>query len=383
VAALERVDVARTYEARPARFEPATPERHAVRGMAVAAYGEPLHEHDLPEPQLAPGHALLEVLTCGVCFSDVKTSRGKMPFSDRLALPHVPGHEICARVVASDGDALAPGTVVVVYHLWPCRRCGRCRAGQDQLCEAPRGWTGFMSPGVFQERMVVPIDRLTVVPDAIHPVHAAPLTCAIGTSYRAVMTRGGVTGGSRVAVIGLGGVGIHALQMARAAGAVAVGLDTSERTLATAERLGLRALDAGDPASERAILDEAPGGVDVVIDTVGREPTIAQAYRIVRPGGRIVAVGYGVGSDFVIESPRFVLTEIELVGSRYVSLDELERAIRLVAAGDVVPVIDRVLPLERANEAFEALEAGTVSGRVVLDVAGVGEPPGFVPAGQG
>lgn len=238
-----------------------------------------------------------------------------------------------------------------------------------------------MSPGGFQERISVPIDRLTVVPDSIHPVYAAPLTCAIGTSYRAVMTRGRVTAGSRVGIVGLGGVGIHALQIARSAGAEAVGLDMSKRTLATAERLGLRALDAADPSSEDAVLADAPDGLDVVIDTVGRESTIAQAYRLVRPGGRIVAVGYAVGSDFVIESPRFVLTEIELVGSRYVSLEELERAIRLVAAGEVVPVIDRILPLERANEAFEALEAGEVSGRVVLDVAGVGEPPGFVPSG--
>jgi D-arabinose 1-dehydrogenase-like Zn-dependent alcohol dehydrogenase len=351
--------------------------------MAVAAYGEPLREHDLPEPELAPGQALLEVLTCGVCFSDVKTSRGAMPFSDRLSLPHVPGHEICARVVAGDGDALAPGTVVVVYHLWPCRRCGRCRAGQEQLCVDPQGWTGFMTPGGFQERLVAPIDRLTVVPDSIHPVHAAPLTCAIGTSYRAVMTRGQATAGSRVGIVGLGGVGIHALQIARAAGAEVVGLDVSRRALDTAERLGLRALDAGDPASEEAILAGAPEGLDVVVDTVGSESTIRQAYRLVRNGGRIVAVGYAVGSEFAIESPRFVLTEIELVGSRYVARDELERAIRLVAAGDVVPVIDRVLPLERANEAFAALEAGAVAGRVVIDVAGVGEPPGFAPAAGG
>jgi D-arabinose 1-dehydrogenase-like Zn-dependent alcohol dehydrogenase len=197
------------------------------------------------------------------------------------------------------------------------------------------------------------------------------------------MTRGQATAGSRVGIVGLGGVGIHALQIARAAGAEVVGLDVSRRALDTAERLGLRALDAGDPASEEAILAGAPEGLDVVVDTVGSESTIRQAYRLVRNGGRIVAVGYAVGSEFAIESPRFVLTEIELVGSRYVARDELERAIRLVAAGDVVPVIDRVLPLERANEAFAALEAGAVAGRVVIDVAGVGEPPGFAPAAGG
>ena len=93
-----------------------------------------------------------------------------MPYSDRLALPHVPGHEICARVIRTDPPVIEPGTVVVVYHLWPCRRCARCRAGVEQLCQNPQGWTGFMTPGGFQQRIAAPIDRLTVVPPEIDPV---------------------------------------------------------------------------------------------------------------------------------------------------------------------------------------------------------------------
>jgi D-arabinose 1-dehydrogenase-like Zn-dependent alcohol dehydrogenase len=228
-----------------------------------------------------------------------------------------------------------------------------------------------MSPGGFEQRLVVPIDRLTRVPDEIDPVHAAPLTCAVGSSYRAVITRGGVTPGSRVLVIGLGGVGIHALQIARAAGARAMGLDVSPRALEIAGRLGLDALPTEDPGAEERVLGLSNGdGVDVVIDTVGAEATFAQAFRLVRTGGRIVGVGYGVDSHIVLPSSRFVLEEVELVGSRYVALDELERAIALVAEGRVQTVVDRVLPLAEANQALEALEAGDVVGRIVLDVAG-------------
>jgi D-arabinose 1-dehydrogenase-like Zn-dependent alcohol dehydrogenase len=111
----------------------------------------------------------------------------------------------------------------------------------------------------------------------------------------------------------------------------------------------------------------------VVIDTVGSEGSLGRAFGLVRPGGRIVGVGYSVGSMLSqVPTARFVLEEIELVGSRYVSLEELDRVVRLVADGRLHPVIDRVLPLEGANEALEALEAGEVVGRVVLDVAGVG-----------
>ena len=324
--------------------------------MVVTGYGEPLEQADMPEPELRPGTARLQILTCGVCFSDVKTARGKMPYSDELALPHVCGHEICARVLETDpAGAFERGTVVVVYHVWPCRRCDRCRAGDEQLCRSPTAWTGFTHPGGFQEQLVAPLDRLTVVPDGIDPVHAAPLTCALGTAYRAVLTRGGVTAGTNAVVIGLGGVGVHALQIAHAVGARATGVDVSARALEVARGLGLR---VGEPPSE----------VDVVVDTVGTPATITQAEQLVRPGGRIVAVGYGVGRSIELPSARFVLEEVEVVGSRYVARDELERAIRLVADGRVQTVVDRVLPLERADEAFAALEAGEVVGRVVLQL---------------
>jgi len=331
--------------------------------MVVSRYGEALELADLPAPALRPGTARLEILTCGVCFSDLKTARGRMPFSDALPLPHVCGHEICARVLETDPPgALEPGTIVVVYHVWPCRRCGRCRAGQEQLCRQPEAWAGFTHPGGFQEQLVAPLDRLTEVPAAIDPIHAAPLTCALGTAYRAVLTRGGVTGGTTVAVIGLGGVGIHALQIAHAAGARAAGLDISERAIAVARELGLRARHASDGNGRGE-------GIDVVVDTVGSAATMQQAERLVRPGGRVVVVGYGVGSSFELPSARFVLEEIEVVGSRYVARDELERAIRLVADGRVQTVVDRVLPLEQANDALAALEAGEVAGRIVLNVA--------------
>lgn len=342
-----------------------------MRAMAVKSYSEPLAEMDLPEPELVPGHALLEVLSCGVCFSDVKTSRGHMPFSGELRLPHVPGHEICGRVLATDPPGeCEPGTRVVVHHYSPCGRCARCRAGEENLCTDLRAWIGFTHHGGFAERVVVPLDRLLEIPESIESVLAGPMTCALGTAYRAVVGRGEAVPGSTVAVIGLGGVGIHAIQIARQAGADVVGVDRSERALDTARELGFEALAASDPAiEERAALS---GGFDLVIDVVGREETLERAARLVRPGGRVVGVGYAQGQRLSVETPRFVLGELELVGSRYVARDELERAIRLVAQGQVRIIVDTVRPLAEVNEIFGQLERGELVGRAVLDVAGVG-----------
>jgi D-arabinose 1-dehydrogenase-like Zn-dependent alcohol dehydrogenase len=347
-----------------------------MKSMVVTAYGAPLEPRELPDPDLEvpDGHALIEVLTCGVCFSDVKIARGKMPFSGSLPLPHVPGHEICGRVIAgSPADAFAPGDLVVVYNVWPCGRCDRCRAGEEQICRDPRVRAGFTDPGGFRERMLVPLDRLLAVPAGIDPAHAAPMTCALGTAYRAVVTKGAVSAGQRVAVIGLGGVGIHALQVARAAGGVAVGIDRSPRALEGAADLGLDARAADDPGLAEALVADTGGqGFDVVVDTVGRPETMATAEALVRPGGRIVLVGYAVGQDVALPTARVVLEEVQVVGSRYARRGEIEQAIRLVADGSVRMVVDRVLALEEADAAFAALEAGEVVGRLVLDVAGAG-----------
>jgi len=333
--------------------------------MAVVGYGEPLVAIDMPEPKLLPGYALVDVLACGVCFSDVKTARGEMPCSADLQLPHVPGHEICGRVVAtSPAYAFAVGELVVVHHYWACGRCRQCKSGNENLCTNLTAWMGFTHPGGFQERLAVPLDRLIRVPAGIDPVAAAPLTCALGTAYRATITRGGVEAGMSAAVIGLGGVGIHALQVASAAGASVVGFDLSERALEVANGLGLHALDAkeGDPGAVESEFD-------VVIVTAGAEDAYARAGELVRRGGTIVGAGYSAAAQLRMATTRLVLDEVEIRGSRYVSRGELESAIELVRTGRVRTIVDAVKPLEEVNDAFGDLLAGRVVGRVVLRVA--------------
>jgi alcohol dehydrogenase, propanol-preferring len=215
------------------------------------------------------------------------------------------------------------------------------------------------------------VDRLVGVPEGIDPIHAAPMTCALGTAYRSVVTRGGARPGTTLAVLGLGGVGIHAAQVARASGTSTVGFDIHEPTLAAARRLDLDARRADDDRAVTELLDETDGdGVDVVVDTVGHEDTLALARRLVRRGGRVVGVGYSPTTSLSVPTPSFVLDEVDYVGSRYAHRDDLERAVSLVARGLVSTVVGMVRPLEDVNEVFDALGSGGVVGRAVLDVAG-------------
>ncbi len=345
-----------------------------MRAMAVTSYDRPLEPIEVAEPELRRGHAMLEILTSGVCFSDVKTSRGQMPFSGDLALPHIPGHEIHGRVIAADPpDSIAEGTRAVVYHYWSCGGCSACRRGDETLCRRMTAWTGFTHPGGFTERIAVPLGRLVAIPPSIDPIHAASMSCALGTAYRSVVTRGGVGAGMTAAIIGLGGVGIHAAQVGRASGARMISFDIHEPTIAAARDLGLDAARVDDQDAIGGIVDETGGdGVDVVIDTVGHDDTLALARRLVRPGGRVVGVGYAPDSSLTVPTTRLVLDEVDYVGSRFAHRDDLAKAVSLVERGLVSMVVGMVRPLEQVNEVFAALTAGSVVGRAVLDVANVG-----------
>jgi propanol-preferring alcohol dehydrogenase len=152
-----------------------------------------------------------------------------------------------------------------------------------------------------------------------------------------------------------------------------ISFDIHEPTIAAARDLGLDAARVDDEDAIDEIVGETSGdGVDVVIDTVGHDDTLAFARRLVRPGGRVVAVGYAPDSSLTVPTTRLVLDEVDYVGSRFAHRDDLTRAVSLVERGLVSMVVGMVRPLEQVNEVFDALMAGSVVGRAVLDVAGVG-----------
>ena len=341
-----------------------------MRAMAVTAYDRPLELLQVTRPAAAPGHALIEVITCGLCFSDVKTARGRMPYSPDLPLPHVVGHEICGRVVEVSGPSrFKPGQRVVVYHLWGCHRCASCRRGEEHLCTDPTAWMGFTQPGGFQEYVSVPVENLLPIPDSIPDRLAPALTCAMGTAYRAVVVRAALRPGEQAVVLGLGGVGIHAALIAQALGAQTLGIEISEAKVAAARDAGLVRGTTSDRAAEEVREATDGEGVDLVVETTGLPALVEVARALLRPGGRVVCVGYHVGELISASSDRLVLLEQSILGSRYASRSDMEHVIRMVADGLVRPVVDDVLDLSQANEAIARLEAGEVTGRMVLAVA--------------
>ena len=344
-----------------------------MRAMVVERYGAPLKMADLPEPSPGPRQVLVRIIGCGVCRSDLKVVAGTMPFSATLPLPHVPGHEISGEIAALGPDARGRvGDRVVVYHYWACRACAHCQAGEETLCTNLQGWAGFATPGGFQEYLAVPDDCVLPLPANIPPAHGGPLTCALGTAYHAVVSRGSVRAGETAVVLGAGGVGLQAVQIARAAGATVFAIDVKPHRLDAARAAGA---DSAFPAGDAAIggVRSATGGrgADVVIDTVGLDGSLTASARLVRASGRVVLVGYTTqpGEYPALPTESVVLGQLTVLGSRYASRLELRQALSLVARGLVRPVVSGIVPLERANEALAMVREDRATGRVVVRVA--------------
>jgi D-arabinose 1-dehydrogenase-like Zn-dependent alcohol dehydrogenase len=343
-----------------------------MRAMVVERYGEPLRPVDLPTPSPGPGEVLVRIVGCGVCRSDLKVVSGTMPFSATLRLPHVPGHEIAGEIAAlGPGARGRVGERVIVYHYWACGRCAHCQAGEENLCLHLRGWAGFTTPGGFQEYLAVPDDCVLGLPPNIPTERGGPLTCALGTAYHSVVTRGGVRAGETVCLLGAGGVGLHAIQVARAAGARALAVDVQEHRLEAARAAGAEdAFLAGADAATRVRTATGGRGADLVVDTVGHHGSLQDGTALVRRGGRIVLVGYTARADEYppLPSERAVLDELTVLGSRYATRRELRRALDLVGRGLVHPVVSGEVPLDRANEALAMVREDRSIGRVVVRI---------------
>src|SRR5437879_9538881 len=261
-----------------------------MRAMVVERYGAPLRMADLPVPTPGLRQVLVRVIGCGICRSDLKVVAGAMSFSPTLPLPHVPGHEISGEIAALGQDARGRvGDRVVVYHYWPCGACAHCQVGEETLCTNLAGWVGFATPGGFQEYLAVPDDCVLPLPQNIPPEHGGPLTCALGTAYQAVVSRGVLRAGETAVVLGAGGVGLQAVQVARVSGASVFAVDIHPHRLRAAREAGAQdVFPADEAASERVRAATGGRGADLVIDTVGYGGSLAASTGLVRTGGRIV-----------------------------------------------------------------------------------------------
>jgi propanol-preferring alcohol dehydrogenase len=339
-----------------------------MRAAVLEEFGSPLKVKEVEVPGIGPYEALVRVRNCGVCGTDLKIKAGK---SGPAPLPMIMGHEAAGEVVEV-GSAVAdfqPGDRVVVNFYITCGRCGYCRKGRDTLCEHVRQH-GFNTDGGYAEYMKTPAVNLCKVPEQVSLEEACILADAVSTSYHAVTKRANIHPGMTVALIGTGGVGLHAVQMSKLAGGWTIAVDVNEDRLALAQKLGADAVvDAREGDFHQQVRRLTDGeGVDVLMEFVANDDTLESSYRSLKRGGRLVFVGYVPGLPMQIMPHEVVRNELEVVGSRANTTQELKETMSLVAQGRIRPIVDRSFPLEEVELAHELLSQGAFLGRAVLSI---------------
>jgi propanol-preferring alcohol dehydrogenase len=334
-----------------------------MKAAVLEAFHKPLAIREVPGPDPGPGEVAVEVKACGLCLTDIHIMEGRVP---TVRPPRVPGHEL-AGVVTRCGPGVtecAIGDRVAVATDVQCGHCDACLRGETNRCPNLVR-IGFERDGGMAEAVTVPAANIERLAAGVPFEKAAIIADAVASIYRGLATVGGVRAGMKVAILGVGGLGIQGVKIARMLGAELTCTDLSDAKLERARAFG--AAHTINPKRE-SFLDAArklAGGFDVVLDNVGIKETLREAVAACRNGGTVVAMGY-VEPTLEIPSYDIVIREKRVVGSRGVSRSEFREVVRLVNSGQLDPDIGEQVPIARVNEAFDNLRAGRYLTRTVL-----------------
>jgi NADPH:quinone reductase-like Zn-dependent oxidoreductase len=288
-----------------------------------------------------------------------------------LPMPHVLGSDGAGVV-----DAVGPqvtrfhaGDRVMLNPLLWCGACEFCVQGEHSLC-VKVGILGEHRAGTYSEYFLAPECNLEPVPEGIGFEQAAAFSLVFQTAWRMLISRGRLRVGEDVLIHGVGsGVSTAALEIARYAGARVFVTSSSDEKLERARSLGADFTYnyAREDVVAEVLRETQKRGVDLVVDTVGAA-TWGQSLRAARRGGRVVTCGATTGPNPPAEIHMVFWKQLEIIGSTMSNQCEYREVVRLLGAGKLTPVVDRVFPLERGREALTYLQEGKQFGKVVLAV---------------
>lgn len=307
----------------------------------------------VPVPE--PDQVLVEVKASGLCHTDLNIITG-LDETFFWKRPITLGHEI-AGVVVSTGSKVTKfktgdRVVAIITNKHPI-------AIGDVINAA-----GLGCDGGFAQFAALREEKTLLIPDAVTFAEAAVATDAIATAYHAVITEGQVSASSKVAVVGLGGLGMSAIQIAAQIGAKVHGFDIDRRKFATA-------LQSGAVVCGRSF-DDLPGiKFDIVFDFVGTGSTTAAAIKAVKPEGKVVLVGLS-SKESTIDTHQLVGFGVRLVGSVGSSAKEVAETLQMIAEKKFTPLMEEI-PFDKLPEGIQRLAEGNVVGRLYTDPSKLNE----------
>jgi len=345
-----------------------------MRAMVLHELGGPVTLEEVKEPRVGPCDAKVRVRATGVGLTVViaKGIPGRV-----TSYPRILGHEIAGEVVevGSEVRNVKVGERVACHYYLTCKACRFCRSGRETLCENLIGNVGQACDGGYAEYMAVPALNLCHLPEEISFVEGSIISDAIATPYHICRTEAQVGPGDDVLVVGAGGgVGIHAVQMAKLCGGRVLAADISAEKLDMARKVGAdEIIDSKEQNLSNEVRRLTDGkGVNAVLDFVASTETLEASLESLATAGRLVIIGSRPPSVFKVQpifrvDPLVVLSKmLEIHGSRYVSLAELIETIKVVKQGKIKPVITQTFPLEEAEKVHQLVKENKVVGRAAL-----------------
>ena len=348
-----------------------------VRGYAATSSRSPLGLFPFVRRSPRPDDVVIEILYCGVCHSDIHNVRNDW---GGASYPMVPGHEIVGRVIELGsevgrfkvGDRVGVGCMVD-----SCRHCAACGKGLEQYCEGPATYTyngvdrhdGTPTHGGYSEKIVVSQDFVLKIPDGLDLKGAAPLLCA-GITTWSPLRRWSVGKGSRVAVVGLGGLGHMAIKLAGALGAEVTLFTRSPDKEDDARRLGAHQVVL---SSDDAQMASVSGRFDLIIDTVPSIHDVNPYMPTLAVDGTLVLVGYLGPLEPALNSATMVMQRKAVAGSLIGGIAETQEMLDFCGKHGITSDIE-VIAIQDIDAAYTRMLKSDVKYRFVIDMASLKEP---------
>ena len=343
-----------------------------VHGYAAQSAKAALAPYDLERREARPDDVVIKILYCGVCHSDLHTARNDWSFT---AYPVVPGHEIIGRVesVGAQVKGFKPGdTVGVGCMVDSCQKCTACEHGLEQYCE--NGMTGTYNGvdrhdhtptyGGYSEKIVVSDKFVLKIPAGLDLKGAAPLLCA-GITTWSPLRHWKVAAGSKVAVIGLGGLGHMALKLAKALEAEVTLFTRSPGKEKDARRLGAQNVVL---STDKAQMEAVKGKFDLIIDTVPYVHDLNPYLPTLATSGTLVVVGYLGDLSPMLNTVPMILGRKSVAGSVIGGIAETQEMLDFCGKHGITSDIE-MINIQDINKAYERMLKSDVKYRFVIDMA--------------
>ena len=337
-----------------------------MKALILKGPNEPFIFEDVPDPIPQNGEAVAKILACGsgLTIQHVKAGRTKVNF------PIIIGHEITAEIIELRGDCgeLKIGMPVTAYFYLTCGHCKWCKINRETLCDNFKGYIGRQINGGYAEYISLPAKNFIPIPLSIkykeNPIETGIISDAIATPLKVIKkARIGIT--DKVGVIGAGGgLGIHMLRMLNLYNVKTIAIETKQIKEKSCRDSGASEFINPNSNSKKEVIEDFTNncGLDVVIDFVSSKSSLETGTELLGSGGRLITLG-GSGKFFNIDSGNMLLKEIEIIGSRYCSKQEVIDSLNLVSRGLITPLVTEKVSHYQANDLHERIEKGNVIGR--------------------